>query len=208
MALSVGDILQITDVQTYLDQQVLNVYFFQAEVVGSAITYQDVADYFQTQYVLEVAGAQNAALTHVRTVIKNLTNGLDIFEDPISVPGSDASDAAPSFVAVSVRLVRSTALTRHGAKRYSGISEQQFAGNSLTSGAQTVWDGVADVVGGPIVVDSAGDLDLTLAPVIVGRFPAGDPNAGELDLSKVNPVASGQVIRLSTQTTRRAGRGV
>lgn len=207
MAISVNDILQITDVQTYLDQQMLNVYFFRVDVLGSAVTYEDVADYFQTQIVLPVKAMQSSATTHTFTVIKNLTNGLDIFEDPANLLGESSFEAGPSFVAASFRLLRSTALTRHGAKRIGGLAEEAYNGNGISAAYVGAASTVATALGAPVEVDSAGDLDLTMTPVIVGRYPQGDPNAGQLDLSKINEVASAQFIRISSQVTRRMGRG-
>lgn len=208
MAISVNDVLQITDVQNYLGQTILNVYFYRVDVLGSAITYQDVADYFQTQIVLPVADIQSDQLTHSSTMVKNLTNGLDIFEDPIIINGTDVNAIGPSFVAASFRLLRSTAATRHGSKRVGGLTENFYTGNSHSATYNVGIAAIEDALGSPVEVDSAGDLDLTMSPVIVGRFPKGSPNEGELDLSVINPVSSCQFIRVSTQTTRRAGRGV
>lgn len=207
MAIAVNDVLQINDVQSYLGQLCLNVYFYRVDVAGSALTYQDVADYFQTQIVTEVVEIQNVNLVHTSTVIRNVTNGLDIFEDPLAITGGTSLEGAPSFTAASFRLLRATALTRHGAKRIAGIPEVYSLGNDLNPTYSTQIAAVALALGNPVEVDSAGDLDLTMTPVIVGRYPVGGPNAGQLDLSKVNDVAAAQFIRISTQTTRRAGRG-
>lgn len=208
MAVSVSDILQITDVQTYLNQTMLNVYFYRADVLGSAVGYQEIADVFQTQVVLEVKGMQSSDAVHTNTIIKNLTNGLDIFEDAINIAGDGAFAAGPSFVAASFRLLRSTAATRHGAKRIGGLTEDFYTGNDIASGFVTFADDAAAAIGAPLVVESAGDLDIELMPVIVGRFPTSSPDAGQLNLSVINPIREAQFIRVSTQTTRRAGRGV
>ncbi len=207
MAATVGDILQFTDVQTYLNQQILNVYHFEVTVLGSAVDYQDMADAFQTQYVLEIQALQSNSLMHTSTIIKNLTNGLDIFEDPSSILGTDTATPGPSFAALQFRLLRATALTRHGAKRIGGLTEAIIDGNNINVAFTNPINDVATVMAAGVVVSASTDESFTLKPVIVGRYPAGDPNAGQLDLSKVNDVASAQFVRLTTQTTRRAGRG-
>ncbi len=121
MAAQVGDILQLTDEQSYLGQQILNVWYYRVDVLGSAADYEDIADAFETNIILPMLQFQNTSLTHTRITIKNLTNELDIYEQPISQVGAVANDPLPSFMALSFRLVRSTAATRHGRKRHCRV---------------------------------------------------------------------------------------
>lgn len=207
MAAAIGDILQITDVQTYLGQLMLNVYMYRVDELGSLVGYQEMADAFQSLVVTPVRGVQSTGVTHTQTVIRNLTNGIDIFEDAIDAAGVDGSVPLASFVGLSFRLVRSTGLTRHGAKRIGGLTESTVAGNNIDPTVQDEVDAIEAALGGTVNVDGAGDNDFVLTPVIVGRVPTGEPGAGDLDLSVVNDVAEAQFIRVSTQTTRRAGRG-
>lgn len=207
MALAVGDIIQITDVQSYLGQEVLNVYFYRMDSFENGVTLEIVVDNFQVLALTPIKAIQHSSLTHVTLIGKNLTNGIDITEQPVGVAGIAGSDPLASFYAVSIRLVRTTAVTRHGAKRYAGLTEQWVNGNTLMGDGPALVQDVCDFIGAPMVVSGTLDQDFVATPVIVGRFPAGSPDAGALDLSKINVVASAQYIRLSTQTTRRAGRG-
>lgn len=208
MAPTVNDIIQITDVQTYLGQTMLNVYFYRIEELGSAVSYEDITNLFQTQIVLNVVPVQNNNCVHTSAIVKNLTNGLDLFEDVSTTPGTVSTESGPSFVALSFRLVRSSLATRHGSKRIGGLDETVYAGNSLAIAFNTAVATIATKIGGPLLQESAGDEDILLQPVIVGRYHSGSPNAGELDLSNVVDVSAAQFIRVSTQVTRRAGRGV
>jgi hypothetical protein len=110
-------------------------------------------------------------------------------------------------VAAAFRLVRTNGTTRHGQKRIGGLPEGHINGNSVASGLVAAYNTVATTIGGHFIRTGTVDHDFDLAPVIVGRFPQGDPNEGELDLSVINPVQSAQFIRLTSQTTRREGRG-
>lgn len=207
MAIAVGDILQITDVQALSLNQLLNVYTYEVMELGSAVEYADIANTFQGTVVEEVCLQQVNILVHTGTVIRNLTNGLDLFEEITSRQGDVNSEAMPNFVALAFRLVRSNLLTRHGQKRIGGIGEVSIAGNIVNPASMVSVIAMAAAIGSDLTVDSGGDEDFVLRPVIVGRFPEGSPSAGQYDLSKVNPVAQCSFIRVTTQTTRRAGRG-
>lgn len=208
MAIAVGDIIQISDVQSYLGQLILNVYFYRIVSFEAAVDLQVITNAWQTQAAGPIAGGQQAGLVHERTIAKNLSNGIDILEDVWGLAGSQSGEGLASFYALGFRLVRSTALTRHGSKRIAGIPEAFVNGNSLVNPAGTTYAAaVVGFIGADLVVSGTLDNDFVAEPVIVGRFPQGDPNAGELDLSKINPILNAQFIRVTTQTTRRAGRG-
>jgi len=208
MAPAVGDIVQITDVQTYLGQTVYNVYFYQLDALEPAVDYVDIAEAFDNVVRSQILTVQSAAVTHPTILVKNLTNGLDIWEQVDSQPGTQGGEGMPSYVSLGFRLLRTTALTRHGSKRIGGLAESLINGNNVASAGLASVTALATVFSLPIERVGTVDHDLTASPVIVGRFPQGDPNEGELDLSKINPVSGSQFIRVTTQVTRRAGRGV
>lgn len=209
MALAVNDIVQLTDVQSFLGQQVLNVYFYRVTSFEVGVTLEDIAEVFASATFLGVlTDIQHALLNHDRIIVRNLTNGIDIHEEAIDVPGTATGDSAPSFTAAAFRLIRTNATTRHGQKRIGGIPEGHINGNDLATGIDVTYDTVEVILGSPLERTGTVDEDFELEPVIVGRFPIGGPTPGELDLTVINPVQSAQFIRLTTQTTRRAGRGV
>jgi hypothetical protein len=207
MAIVVGDILSLTDQQTFLGQQILNVYFYEITAVDPDTTYEMIAQAFELEVVQAAAAVQSGSLLHTSIIVRNLTNGLDIWEEPVNDAGNDA-DGQPlaSFYSLGYRLVRTTAATRHGSKRIGGTTETFVEGNGIAAAQLANVQAVAAAMASPL--EATGTIaDFTAVPVIVGRFPAGDPNAGELDLSVINPVSTAQFIRVTTQTTRRAGRG-
>lgn len=207
MSLSVGDILQVSDYQVWYSQLVLNVYFYQMGTFESGVTYQVIADQWETQVRTPVRAIQMPGLTHTATVIKNLTNGVDIWEETDVATGSrSAGDNTPGFVALGFRLVRSSAITRHGSKRFAGIGEADMNGNNYTFPAGTQ-AALETALKSPVAITGTMDNDFTMTPVIIGRVPSGEPHAGELDLSIINPIADAQYIRVTSQNTRKVGRG-
>lgn len=209
MALAVGDIIQFTDVQSYLGQTVLNTYTYQVESFESAVTLEDLAQGFELYVATEVATVQDDDVTHPFIIAKNLSNGIDIWEEPTTIAGDNASTLeGTSFMALGYRLVRSNASTRHGSKRIGGLPAGISDGNAINPAYATLVDDLAAVFALPLTATGTVDHDYVLNPVIIGRYPTGDPNAGEMDLSVVNPVSAAQFIRMTTQNTRKAGRGI
>lgn len=207
MALSVGDIIQIIDVQTVTGQQVLNVYHYRMDEVGADVDLADVVNVFQGQVIPAVAVIQHSNLVHTSMIAQNLTNGIDIYEEPISVAGTKSGEMHPSFVAYAFRYVRATGLTRHGYKRFGGVPEDATTSNNLVASYVTMAATLAGVLDNPLTVDSGSGEDFIATPVIVGRIPQGEPDAGRFDLSRINDISGVQFVRITSQTTRRVGRG-
>lgn len=207
MPLAVGDLIELTDVQSYLGQQVLNVYTYELMSLGADTELTDLINVFQGTVVTPILGIQNNNLVHTGVIARNLTNGIDIAEEVTSVPGGGTGEPLASFYAYGFRLVRTTAETRHGSKRIAAPHEPCVSGNSLDVGCVGPVNTAAAGMAADLSIDAGGATDFVARPVIIGRFKIGTPNAGEYDLSVINPVAAAQFIRLTTQTTRRAGRG-
>lgn len=208
MPIAVGDILQISDFQSFLGNTLLNVFFYEVSAADVDLDYETVKVAFENAIVEPMSNIQSNFCEHVRIVIKNLTNELDIAEFPISVTGFHGGQASQSFVSYSIRLIRSTALTRHGSKRIGGLSEGTLDGNGVLSSELGTVTAFADLLAEPLVMESEVFPEFTAVPVIVGRFHIPAANAGEIDLSKINPVSAAQFIRVTSQATRRAGRGI
>lgn len=209
MALSVNDIIQITDVQAHLSQVFLNVYHYRVTSLDALADYADVAEAFDNTVRQAVLDIQSSGVQHSIISVKNLTNGIDIW-DELNVDMGDypTGDNSPSFVALGFRLIRSNATTRHGQKRIGGTTEDILINNTLSAGGLTLANAVAAAMGAPITRTGTADHDVELEPVIVGRFPKGHAQEGELNLAVINPVQSAQFISVTTQTTRKAGRGI
>lgn len=208
MALAQGDVVQIVDNQSYLLQVVQNVYEYYAYEVTGTVTLEEIGEEWKTTILPPILGVQSDDILHDVLYMKNLSNGVDIWDETTNVSGAIVStDQSPSFTAVGIQLLRSTALTRHGGKRIGGISDANIQGNSLIGTALTNMPAMLAAMAAELnVVGASGSANLY--PVIVGRFPQGSLNAGEMDLSKLNPIQGAQFKRITTQNSRKAGRGI
>lgn len=214
MALNVGDIVKLTDVQTYGLQLVENVYFYRITAIPVPFTDmtvdESVAHAFQSVIPVAAIPLQHGGLLHSIVRMDNVTNGIDFVEIPVGSNGSASGDPEPSFMALNFVLRRSNGLTRNGSKRLGGITEDEVNGNAFAGSTSALNNFVAAL--------SAKLKDFTLPtpaefaePVIVGRklvTTTGGKSYYELDLTKINPVATAGFTALSTQRSRKVGHGV
>lgn len=208
MALAIGDIIEIKAVQTLLTNMLLNVFHYEVMEFGNLVGYDDILTNFDANVGAQVRGAQSSALSWQTLYLRNLTNGIDIAELAVNTAGGQTGDVMPSFVAYAFRLNRTSGVTRHGQKRFGGVPESAVTNEGIVGGLAATVNGIATELQSVLEVDAGNENDFILRPVIVGRTEIGDTGVYELDLTKINPVASAQYIRISSQVTRRTGRGI
>lgn len=198
MAASNGDLLQFIDRQTYLDQDVLNIYYYRVvAIAGLTGNYlEQLNDAFYTTIVDQVRDFQSAALTHTTIESRNLSNGIDFFITSIASPDGDGltgGQPMPSAICFTFRLLRESLVTRNGYKRFAGVVEEQGSGNTYTPSA-----GQITVAVGALASDLfLGAADVA-SPVIVKR-PIPSP-ATTYDFSFVGDV---DFRGVGTQNTRK-----
>ena len=206
MPLQTGDYITIKDYQTLFQQQVLNVYTFRVNAFSGDSSYDSLLQGFELFFIDTVRSFQAPELTHTRLEVDNLTNGLEFASRDVGKPGSGTGTSpSPPFVTLSIRLSRSTKVTRNGYKRYAGLDEAQYTDGIFQAGTITNWqDNVANVLEAPFTFASGGLWSFTLEHVIIGR----DPVTGDYDLARVNEISSAIVQpNVTTQNTRKFGRG-
>lgn len=199
MGVAQGDLIQLIDRQLYLEQEVLNVYYYRYILVTGATNdiYPALADWFEDNVIAAVVQVQVDVLEHVNIEIKNLTNGLDIYDRAITIPGDIAELSSawePSYVSINFKLVRESLVTRNGNKRIGGLGESSIQGNTylFPTGAQAAIETAlaADVVIGAVT---------TFEPIIVKR-PISSPPVASYQYSSIGDA---QFTRLGTQNTRK-----
>jgi hypothetical protein len=200
---TLGDLIQVVDNQSYLGQQVLNVYYYRITSVTPLLDpYMGaMSEWFDANVVAAVRELQVNTLLHVSREWRNLSNGTDLFTETTVIPGDQAtSDATstPSYVSAGFMLQRESLLTRNGYKRFAGIPEGSISGNTYTEGS-TFIDAVEAALAADIVVGIA-----TIAEPVIVKRPIEVP-VGEYVYSSIG---SAQFRSLGTQNTRKAGRGV
>ena len=204
MALALGNLIQITDQQSYLGQELLNIYYYLAGTSNpdGVAALESLADFFNATLLPAVTSLQVDSLNHFTRQYKNLSNGVDFFVDTTVQPGQIAADTVallPSYVSLGFMLVRSSLVTRNGFKRFGGLHEGQITGNEY-AGSMTPIHGLEDVLAQHVITLSEDEFD----PVIVKR-PIPEPGTED---AIVNIVASAQFRLVGTQNSRKAGRGI
>jgi len=211
MAVAMDDILRFTAKGVYLGQQCQNVFFYQANFGGVNSPYATWLQGFRESVIDKVRVVQSTSYAWTETDVENLTNGLDFATEVYNpqILGAKSGDPTPSFEAANIQLKRSTKLTRHGSKRFSGLIEPDVSGNTvLWTVSET--DSVLDAcrlhlfaVVLMVPVDHG-------TPVIVGRnlVSPGPPPRYELDLTKINVISDAELTAVSTQRSRKLGHGI
>lgn len=197
-----GDIIRITDAQTFIGQDVLNVYYYEIANLVDGVIILDLLLVFEDTVMNPVADLQVPSLQHLFLKGENASNNIDIQSLATNVFGDSITSGPPlpSYVSCGFSLNTSDRLTRNGSKRFSGIGETHVANNLYTP-----TPGVAELVEERLmqVLTVEGLLfgSMLATPVIVGRIPI----TGALDLSKISQITEVVVVSdIRTQVSRRS----
>lgn len=204
------DVYKVTDIQNWLGQLMLNVYFYQIQSAVSAPVAVDVANAIIGQLIPTIKHIQTAGLVHSLVKTENLFDPSDVDEQVISIAGSSGGSggAQPAFGAVGFRISSSNGALRSAAKRYAGLTE-----NEVTDGVITDSGYIASLVDVQDVLTETLDEGIipTYVPVVVGRIldggqyrlptSLGEAVLGSLVEAIYNPL-------MTSQVSRKIGRGV
>jgi hypothetical protein len=202
-----GDILQLTAFTSFAGQIGMNVFHYQVLVTQVETAYQYVTAAWASDKWAMIAAHLSSQVVLTSLEVRNLTNGVDIYSAAFNVAGSVSGDALPPFVAYAFRLNRTNALTRHGQKRFWGVPESLQANGAPIASELPYLQQIGEDLGGNLVEESQGNHNFELATVIVGRVLNAEGQY-ELALNRLNPVLSSQFVRISSQNTRKIGRGI
>jgi hypothetical protein len=142
---ALGDLIQIIDNQTYLGEDLMNVYYFRwfsAPSVDNTV-YTALLNSFDEIVIDKVIQAQNEYVTHTTLSIRNLSNNLDYAEMTIAKDGLldvDPANTLQSYVTLGFQLIRDSLATRNGYKRISGLIESQVEGNDFVGSLTYIGD--------------------------------------------------------------------
>lgn len=207
MGIQNGDILELRLVGSIYTEETQNVFQYKVTAAAGTPAYTDVMTDFLAHIGTELAALVSADWSATRIYVRNLTNGIDIDEAGAAITGAVAGDAATSMLAYGFRYNRATAITRHGHKRFAGVDEGDLVQNSAGAGAVTHGDALAAVLEADVSVSDGGGNTATLEPVIVGRIVIPGPGYGSYDLTKVNGITGVTFTGVTSQVSRKAGRG-
>lgn len=128
-----GDVIELVHEQTYLGQQVNNIYYFEAAVADASMS--GLAAWFEINVLPDIKNIQTELVTHVALRLRNLFNLAETYEEPLTGTGAQTAGLLelPAFMAATFRLDHTTGSIRSGFKRYSGLNEGQLEDAVLTA---------------------------------------------------------------------------
>lgn len=165
-----GDIIELVHEQSYLGQQVNNVYYFEAAVQDASM--EALATWFEDNVVPAVKAIQNDLLNHLNLRLRNLFNDDETLEEVLTGSGALLSSDVelPSFFALELRLDHETGTLRPGFKRWGGINEGSVTDAVVSAGTVANMTNIGDLLINPPAVANP-----DWAHVVVGRVCA-EPN--------------------------------
>lgn len=209
MALVSGDIVQLTQNGTLFGETLSNVFYYECINNIGLGTLGHVCAMFGlavSQPWRELV-SEDWDLVDIRG--DNVSNGLDFYVHGIQGAGLTLSPSTSSAVAGALSLQVETRLTRPGSKRMGGIPEVYVADNLWSPVIADEDDLTAALIAELDLNDLTTPVDCQLVPVVVGRYPITHQDAGQLDITRFQPIV-GVNFRstITTQTSRRPGRGI
>lgn len=199
MPYNAGDIVKIELHQLYEEQGLINSLFYKiAEIVAGAVV-QKVWDDLIASIISVLRTIQSGSLDHTEQVIYNLTDGVSIDNVNDTRSGLDiVGQNSPSFVSIGLKKVVDTRVTRPGAIRIAGIKQDNYNGNILEASFLADCNTVGDFLGDTQTIDDGAGNIVTFEPVVIGRTLT-----GAYDLTKINPVFTFALPRITTQNSRK-----
>jgi hypothetical protein len=215
----IGDIIRLTDTQTYLSQEVLNTYFFRVEDNPTAGYLTGLITEFKAVVFPAVRPLQHQLLLHESLTAENLFSG-DFLESAVTpalagtnASGSTVDNALPSYVALSFLLQRENSRVRNGRKSIAGVPDNNVSGNAVNLLTNEL-NAFAAVLDNTLIAGAGADQ---FRPVIVGRIPyltASGRQAYRLPVSQVEMAANWSYVvsarpafTISSQVSRKQGNG-
>lgn len=206
---AIGDVLGIKQFFSVAGNQALMISFWEImAIVGDPVSIDEFTRDFHQQFGETILTTFLwSGATYDRTVCENIDGSMDFGDYSDVINGTNAGEPAPSFVALDVKQNVSNRITRGGRKRLPFITEGMFEGNAETL-AGVAQLAIESFFGGPTDIFQYLDETMTnfvsIRPVIVGRVES-PPDSGiyVLDPSRVNPVASANLVRVTSQVSRK-----
>jgi len=197
--MAIGAVYKVVDNQSFLGMVARNVYWYR-QTEGTETDAAALANLFAVNIMPSIVAFQTTLVTHDHIYVENQALAGDFYDlYPTSGNvGEVAATTLPPFVALAFRLNRSVRGIHNGQKRYAGIPEEGVLNGILNPSYTTLVDTLAALIGSDL---ANGDLSLIYEPVIRHQTT---PTSGVYGYIRV---ASAVFTRVSSQNTRKYGRG-
>jgi len=172
MPLMSQSLFQIRMRQTFLGQNIVNIFYFAEVDTGDVVLLAQVLTAFKADVYDTIITAQQNSVMGLDLRARRIGG---VQEDTLSLLGDDGLRPGPalnSFSAWGFKLDRTTIDTRNGSKRFTGISETDVEGNEPASLMDTILDDVAAV----LAINLAMANGAILEPVIFRQGSFVDPD--------------------------------
>lgn len=191
----------VKDNQTYLDQNCLNVFFYEC-VAGGTADSEALASLIRDNIVNNLVDIQNEGVVHRNIYVENLDDYTDFFTLTLTTGnvGTISGQGLPPYAAWSFILERASRLVRNGHKRIVGVSEASQSNGLPISGILSL---LADT-GTALAASFADSDDNIYVPRIAHRTVV--PHVSTTYL--LYPIASASFTAIGTQNSRKFGRGM
>jgi hypothetical protein len=197
-----GDVYYLVHNQTWYGQQVINKYWYrQTTSAGDAqgLTQAWIEDIYPL-----VKAIQTVDVVHLTVAAYAYDNLTDFFNASLlSETGALTGDPGRPYEAYAFRLTRTTRETRHGQKRYAGVSDDLVTQGVPIAAQITRLAALQAVLDDTI---TAGASLGSYEPVIV-RIDRNTASPTYGQILAVNLVSGSNFVRVSTQNSRKIGRG-
>lgn len=155
---------------TYKNQFIINIFHFRS-TTGDDDEQESLADVWDTDVLPAIADVQNTIVTYDNIRTANLTGELADFNLlPTTTDGVVAGATMTPFLSAPFRYNRTTKDTRNGAKRFTGMVEENCTGVGFEAAFLLVLQDLATALG-TTLVGVAGAYE----PIILTKPGEGDP---------------------------------
>lgn len=181
MAAAVGDIFQLTVRGSYLGVATYNVFHYKLISTGttpSVSVPHELVDQFDEQVVPKWMALLTEEWISNQQRCIGLREGTEYLDAAGFVGGlatTDPDENEPTFVTLTYRYLRTSVLQRYGYKRFSGIHQQDIAGNTIDVGAVDASDELAAELQATLTSDANWIFRPFVAsrPINLGSNPSG-----------------------------------
>lgn len=187
------ELFEIRVRQEYLDQEIINLYYYTEETAGSAIAPQDVCTVFNDDVQRLVEDIQQQNVNGIDIRCRKFGGLSETIVDISLQSGNRLGEPIASFNAWGYILNRTTIDVRNGSKRYAGISEDDAEGNTPATGVLQALSDLADALSQALDT-GGGDA---VVPVVYRRESFIDPDWFG------TKVASAQFTAITSQVSRK-----
>lgn len=202
----VGDIARVTLRSQLLGEVFYNIFHYRISNIIDAANINNGFNVSMQKYIITpMRPLFSLSMSYTQVKVENLSQpNRPFFEFPISIAGTAGTESAPTFVAYQYKLIVGTRKTRAGYKRFGGVTEGAFNGNSWASSFLSTAQGITTGLGASMTLESPSNTVVgTAQPIVLKNIGNAIPTANDWQ----DVLFADFIDRPTTQGTRKV-RGV